>query len=271
MDFLKVHGAGNDFIFIDGRAAEVPGPETVRQLCSRGFGVGADGVLVFVGQVEAPRMLIFNADGSRAEMCGNGIRCFVMALARHHGLEANPVTVDTDAGPKSCAWSAAENGVFWVSVEMGRAEVAAADVPLRELGLEQLPSYAVALRGQPVSTGNPHYVIFSTLSREQKREMGPIIGRSRFFPAGVNVEFAELLADGAIRLDVHERGCGFTLACGTGACATVAAAVHRNLVPAGAEQRVILPGGTLFIKVEKTGSVIMRGPAVEVFQGRVSI
>jgi diaminopimelate epimerase len=271
MEFLKVHGAGNDFVFLDNRQGQFqPDPEVVALWCHRSFGIGADGILLFEGTVAQPRMLIYNSDGSRAAMCGNGIRCFVMELATRFGLEASPVRVETDSGPLDCAWGRDPDGVFRVTVDMGRARVDREGLRLGLLNLGVSTCHA-GLTGIRVNTGNPHFVIFGQLSREERRTLGPLFApRSPAFPDSVNAEFAWLRPDGVVELEVHERGAGFTLACGTGACATVAAAVERGLLAPGVEHRVELPGGVLFITVGADLSMKMRGPAEETYAGIVS-
>jgi diaminopimelate epimerase len=271
MEFVKVHGAGNDFIFLDNRQGQFkPDPQTVALWCHRNLGIGADGILLFEGSVDQPRMLIYNSDGSRAAMCGNGIRCFVMELATRFGLERSPVTVGTDSGFLDCAWATDPDGVFRVTVDMGRARVDREALPLGLLNLG-VPSCHAGLTGIKVNTGNPHFVIFGSLSREERRQLGPLFApRSPAFPDSVNAEFAWIRPDGSVELEVHERGAGFTLACGTGACATVAAAVELGLLAAGTEHAVELPGGRLYISVDSELAMTMRGPAAETYTGRVS-
>ncbi len=272
LPFQKVHGLGNDFIFLDLRAAPMDmSAALARRLCDRNFGIGADGVLVFTGSPSGPVMTIWNSDGSVPEMCGNGIRCFTLELVRRFGVTANPVIVETGAGPLPCRWEASGDATFQVEVDMGPGRSDGEDVLLDQLpGLAGLAVAPRPVRGLRVSTGNPHVVFFDRFTDDELRAWGPPVTHSAAFPEGVNAEFAELRGPGQVRLVVHERGAGFTLACGTGACATVAAGVRAGLLRSDAPVEVTLPGGILHIVHRSAdGHLLMRGPAVEVFEGVV--
>jgi diaminopimelate epimerase len=258
--FTKYHGLGNDFVVVDGPRMEAA--RAVR-LCDRHRGLGADGVLTIL----SPRspgavatMHVYNADGSVATMCGNGIRCVARHLADTRGLSGQ-LTIDTDAGPRACTIHRDPAGqVSEVSVEMGPARV---DEDQRfTVGEERL-------RAMRVDLGNPHAVLFDEPTRERAGEIGPAIERQ--VPGGVNVGFARAGADG-LDLVVWERGCGLTDACGTGACAAAVASVQSGVLPADRPLQVRLPGGALTVTVSADlARVTMRGPAERVYQGETGL
>ena len=281
LDFHKVEGLGNDFILVDRRSdrAASAGPGSDRaeallqdlrrsaaQLCDRRRGVGADGVLL----IRAPAlpgseaaMIVINHDGSRPEMCGNGLRCVALYLAAELGPD---LTIETDAGPLRARCVVAEENSGEVTIAMG---------PAREHGAQR-PEAGGGRLFYSVSTGNPHAITFVTAAEEPEalaRALGPAIEVDPLYPARTNVEFARVEDDGSITLWVWERGCGITQACGTGACATAAAAVRAGLAPAATPLRVRLPGGWLSVEVPPTAdaSVVMPGPARIVFAGRLEL
>ena len=268
--FQKVHGLGNDFIFLDLRDAPARmNVASARALCDRHLGVGADGVLCFTGTCAAPVMTIWNSDGTIPEMCGNGIRCFVLELVRRFGVRGNPITVQTGAGPLACRWEDRGPAGFEVEVDMGPGLSAGDDVvldQLPELRASEVPARAIP--GIRISTGNPHVVFFDRFTDAEIRAWGPRVTTAAAFDGGVNAEFAQVTAPGCVQLTVHERGAGFTLACGTGACATVAAGVRAGLLSSDTSVSVQLPGGRLkIVHRSADGHLLMTGPAVEVFEG----
>jgi diaminopimelate epimerase len=274
LDFVKLHGLGNDFVVVDRRARGTPVPPAeVRALCDRHTGVGADGVLSLLRSERAAlAMHVTNADGSFAEMCGNGLRCVVRYAIDRGLLDPQGGPVETGRGVLSC--TVEPDGQ--VRVDMGRpildpdqircrvASDRAISLPL------QLGDALVAFTA--VSMGNPHAIVFvdegEPLSWAQR--FGPELERSPLFPQRTNAEFARVQTPDRIDLVVWERGAGITQACGTGACATAVAAVLTGRSPAGAPLQVTLPGGVLRIVVEPDLSrVWMTGPAVEVFSGHL--
>jgi diaminopimelate epimerase len=290
LPFTKVQGLGNDFVVVDlrpGRPAEgtTPSPEQpelVRAICDRHFGVGADGVLAILASPNGDaRMRVLNADGSEAEMCGNGIRCVAKVLYESDAtLRKNTLTIDTGAGLLECAISASAGAVVSVAVQMGRPRFTRDEIPLAPGGAGRAVRTPIETGGQSfqftgVSMGNPHAVIFvddpSLDLRTLAERHGPDLETAPVFPRRANIEFARV-RNGEIDLVVWERGCGITLACGTGACATVAAAaLEERLVP-GREVTVHLPGGALFITVASDFSgVRMRGPATTVFTSELDL
>ena len=306
LPFVKVEGLGNDFVVVDLRpghpAAEVKpsplDPEVARALCDRRFGVGADGVLgILPGENGDVRMRVINADGSEAEMCGNGLRCVAKVLYESDPDLRKPVlAIDTGAGLLSCAVQADAGLVRSVSVEMGRPRLERAEIPLLGPAEERAVKATVEAGGRSftftaVSMGNPHAVIFVddpvASLRELAEKYGPALETHSLFPRRTNVEFARIRpdqsADGGRPIDVvvWERGSGITLACGTGACATaVAGCLEGRLRPGGGiEHAVHLPGGILNIAVQSTDrggeisyeGVTMRGPASLVFRAEVDL
>lgn len=273
VSFVKVQGAGNDFLFLDGRqGTEWLTPALIRLWCHRNFGVGGDGILVLTGVDQGrPVMRIYNSDASVAEMCGNGIRCFARLLHQRLGFTANPMTILTGAGERRCQLlEDAKDGA--VRVDMGGV-FDESGTPLRP---GATPEELVLQGGEtvsflPVSVGNPHAVLWGDFSPEDMRVLGPALSTHPRFPWGTNVEFARVVAPQEIDLVVHERGVGFTLACGTGAQATVGAAVAAGLCPADKPVAVKLPGGILTLSVASDfSSSTMEGPAQEVFEGVLS-
>jgi len=281
LTFHKYHGLGNDFALIDARLGSVEfTADRARRLCDRHTGIGADGLLLWTGSTERPRMQVINADGSVPEMCGNGIRCFIKHIADRFAPTAHTLTVETGAGSLACAIArGADGAVASVAVAMGVPSLAPAAVPIardQPLLNESLELGGHGLRWTAVGVGNPHVVTFDAIEAAARANLAPRVGRNPMFPKGVNVEFAQILAPdaaGAPRLavDVFERGCGWTQACGTGATATAFAAVQLGLAPSGREIAVRLPGGWLFMTVAQDGMTTMRGPATHVFDGEIEL
>ena len=294
MRFAKYHGLGNDFLVVDVRAlsadeaAAVQEPRVVEALCDRQFGVGGDGVLaVLPGETGDARMRVINADGSEAEMCGNGIRCVAKELYERGGVHKDRIAIDTGAGKLVCAIDANGGVVRSVTVEMGAPRLARGEIPMSGPAGERCIEQPIAIAGSLdrsvaaiateravtcVSMGNPHAVMF--VDREAPRPLaesiGPLVERHAWFPNRTNVELARMIGPREIELVVWERGCGITLACGTGACATVVAAVITGRSAEGEEVTVHLPGGDLAITVQRgLANVLMRGPALHVFDGEV--
>jgi diaminopimelate epimerase len=259
--FEKWEGLGNDFLLV--RETDVSSelsPELVRALCDRRRGIGGDGVLLV--RADSPRMIVLNADGSRPEMCGNGLRCVAAMLAG----DATPsnagreMTVATDAGDRRArvSWTGADEAL--VEVDMGRAEI--------QSDAEHTDgSRRVVFTS--VSVGNPHAISFAPFDQAARDRLGPLIERAT--SGGTNVEFAHKAGPAAFDLIVWERGVGYTQACGTGACATAALACARGLAAYGEPIRVRLPGGELVITVSAGLDLVMMGPARRVFRGTVEV
>jgi len=246
-------------VYIDCREGYPPDlPALARRMADRHFGVGSDG-LICIGPSDRAdlSMTMFNADGSEGAMCGNGIRC-VAKYAWDKGLvTGEDLTVETRSGIKCLRLTVLGGEVSAVTVAMGMPKVEA-PISLTALGRERTVT--------PVSVGNPHIVLFVPLVDGLALErLGPALERHPSFPGRVNVEFVEVLAKDRLRMRVWERGSGETMACGTGACAALCAAVAAGR--AQREAAVELPGGTLTIRWEEGGEVYLTGPAVTVFEG----
>ncbi|AEG14883.1 diaminopimelate epimerase [Desulfofundulus sp. TPOSR] len=277
MQFFKVHGLGNDFILVDLVKQEWPGgedlSESARRLCHRQFGIGADGLVLLHSSPRADVfMQIINPDGSEAEMCGNAIRCVAKYLYERGGIKKEVMHIETRAGvmvPRLVL----ENGrVAAVRVDMGIPRLERQDIPM--IGPPgQVINEPLVLEGQAfhvtaVSMGNPHCVLFvPDVERVDLHGLGPKLEKHPLFPRKTNVEFVQVLNRGEVRVRVWERGAGPTLACGTGACATVVAGVLNNYTDR--EVKVHLPGGTLLIEWKEDDHLYMTGPAEEVFCGQI--
>lgn len=277
MRFWKYHGTGNDFILVEsakGRPDRLTG-ERVRALCDRHFGIGADGILLVEGNAGAGWfMRILNADGSEAEMCGNGIRCVAKHLRERMEVDDETIAIDTLAGIKPCQVRTDGDGqVSSVAVGLGAPILERGRIPLTGTG-DILDIRVSALGrdflGSAVSMGNPHFVIFEGLDRESAHRYGKVLSTSPLFPRQANIEFAEELGPDHFAIRVYERGVGLTLACGTGAGAAAVAAVLTGRCQAGKPLQMDLPGGTLTLTVTADQSdVILDGPAVRVFEGEL--
>lgn len=273
MIFWKYHGTGNDFVLVDGMDGTVKiDKEWCKKVCRRNFDVGADGVLyIMPGEDTDITMRIINADGTEAEMCGNGIRC-VAKHAYDHGLVKDQVfSIHTLAGEKNAKVTLGENGkVLTASIDMGAPILNGKSIPIKHSGRfvdEPFVIGSLRIRGTAISMGNPHFVTFTELPEETVNRLGPELERHEFFPNKTNVEFCHM-KDGKIYVRTYERGAGWTLACGTGASASTVAAALIGLVPFDQPIEVHLPGGWLKITVARDlGYVIMEGPAEFVFKG----
>ncbi|HWQ89659.1 MAG TPA: diaminopimelate epimerase [Desulfitobacteriaceae bacterium] len=274
MEFWKMHGLGNDFIFLDHFSAaesDFDYPQLARELCQRKFGIGADGlILVLPSTAAAARMRVFNSDGSEPEMCGNGIRCFARFVFDKGYVSTNPLTVETLAGIFTLRLIFERDQVSAVRVDMGEPILKPEAIPVnvsREPVLgASLEAGGLNLKFSAVSMGNPHCLIFwddlATLDLEQ---LGPAVENHPLFPRKTNVEFIRVDSPREITMRVWERGAGPTLACGTGACAAAVAAVLNSLTERAIT--VHLPGGDLQIEWGEDNHVYMTGPAVYTFRG----
>jgi diaminopimelate epimerase len=270
---FKYHGLGNDFVVLDRRQTGLDiDADLSRRMCDRRRGIGADGVLSLLpSKAGVARMVVHNADGSIAEMCGNGLRCAVKYLVDHSGERPDRIDVETGAGVLACFPGYGLDGVAEVDISMGPARLVAPNLPSGATGqpfLEApIPGHP-GLRGSAVSMGNPHLVLLDRPLDEAER-LGPTLEVHPSFPDRTNVEFVRVDRDG-LTVVVWERGCGLTQACGTGACASASAAVLAKRLPADSWLRVTLPGGDLQIRVPSDLSDIrLRGPVTAVFEGVV--
>ncbi len=269
--FLKMHGLGNDFVVLDARARGLDlTPGRVRAIASRGTGVGCDQLVVMTKATDAcadAHMLIYNADGSEVAACGNASRCVAWLLMKETG--ADKVVFQTKAG----LLDAESRGPHLVAVDMGPARLDWREIPLAEAVDTLHLGIAAGPLSDPVgvSMGNPHAVFFvDDAEGVDLAALGPGLEHHAMFPERANIEVAQILTPpdaelGRIRMRVWERGAGITMACGTGACATLVAAARRGLSPRKAE--IIVDGGTLTIEWLKDGHVLMTGPVAVAFTG----
>jgi len=266
-----MHGAGNDFVVLDGLRDELPALEPLAaRLCDRHLGIGADQLLVVRASTSADfRMQIFNADGSQVEMCANGIRCFYKFLRDHGHTAEDEIGVETLSGVVHPRWVGPDR----ITVDMGRPVLAPAKIPTR-LGEGEGPVLDVPvqvgdvqLEVSSVSMGNPHAVVYvEDPERAPVTELGALLEQHPVFPNRVNVEFVSVESRTRIRQRTWERGTGETLACGSGACAVAVVSILRGVVDRAL--CVQLRGGELEIRwPQDTASVEMTGPAAEVYRG----
>jgi diaminopimelate epimerase len=271
MKFWKMHGLGNDYVVIDNRDAKISDAEAAElalKLCRRRFSVGADGILLVSNSAVADaKMRIFNADGSEAEMCGNGIRCFAKYCYENNITRKSEIVVETLAGNKRTYLTVENGSVQSVMVDMGVPALERSKIPMLGQGTfvnKDLQVNGDKYKATCLSVGNPHCVIFvDNVDDFLVERVGSKIEHHALFPKRTNVEFAQVLSENEVKVRVWERGCGETLACGTGACATV---VAGNLLgKLGEKVRVHLLGGDL--TVEYPERLLMNGVAEKVFEG----
>lgn len=274
--FTKMHGAGNDYIYVDTTRYPIENPERLSKAWSAPHtGIGSDG-LVLIGRSEKAdfSMRIFNADGSEAMMCGNASRCIGKYLFDYGLTEKTEITLDTPSGIKILKLHIADRKVDTVTVDMGKPADEPADYdgkgakPMKEQPIEVDGTRYI---GTTVSMGNPHLVIFvNDIAEIDLPTIGPKLENHPLFPGRINVEFAQVLSDGKIRMRVWERGSGITQACGTGACATAVAASLTGR--SGRKSIIIMDGGSLEIEWDiATKHVLMTGAATKVFDGEAEI
>lgn len=259
--FTKMHGAGNDYIYVDITKCPVAAPEKKAIKWSKFHtGIGSDGLILIGNSDKADfSMRIFNADGSEAMMCGNGSRCVGKYVYEYGLTDKTEITLDTLSGIKILKLHVEGKTVTAVTVDMGRP------LETEEVHFEEKYPF----RSTKVSMGNPHLVTFvDDITRINLPEIGPELENYHLFPDRTNVEFAQIVGKDTIRMRVWERGSGITQACGTGACATAVAAFINGL--AGRKSNIIMDGGTVIVEWdEASGHILMTGPATKVFDGEI--
>jgi diaminopimelate epimerase len=278
MKFTKMQGLGNDYVYVDAAREEIADPSGLARIISdRHFGVGGDGLILIHPSRQADvRMQMLNADGSEAQMCGNGIRCVAKYAWDHELSRANPMRVETAAGVKEIRLHLGPAGkVEAATVDMGEPILAPGEVPVDLPDLDRVVDRPTdtplgTLPMTCVSMGNPHAVFYVDDARAvDLSAVGPAIENDKLFPERVNVHFVQVHGGGEVTVATWERGSGITLACGTGASAVCVAGVLT-----GRGERKItahLPGGDLELEYRQDGHVLMTGPAVEVFSGEYPI
>lgn len=300
INFTKMHGLGNDYLVINcidnkNIIEETDIPRVARYLCNRNFGVGADGIiLVNKSEIADFKMSIYNSDGSEAQMCGNGIRCFAKYVYNNNLIENQEIKIETLAGIKSAYIRKARmnNEISEITVDMGQAIFEKEKIPVlveeneniseKTIGEEKLNTGNVLvkvklnilekeLEAYCVSMGNPHTIIFcENVEKIPIKEFGSIIEKDEHFPEKTNVEFIQILGSSSIKMRVWERGVGETYACGTGASAV--AVVCNKLKLTKSDVTVYLKGGELRIEIDNsTQKVYMTGIATTVFNGKVKV
>lgn len=276
INFWKMHGLGNDYIVVDnisGKLKEEELPNLAVKLCNRRFGIGADGLLlIYPSQNADVKMRIFNSDGSEAEMCGNGIRCLAKYCFENGLVRKDSFSVETLAGVKALDLKIENNIVKSVKVNMGSPNFEADKIPIiwngtfinRPINVEGEVFKATAL-----SMGNPHCIVFvDNVENYPVEVVGPKLENHELFPKRTNVEFVQIVSKEKLKIRVWERGVGETLACGTGACASVVAA--RILGKVNEAVTVELLGGMLTVKYHDN-VVFMEGSAEKVFEGAINL
>lgn len=275
MKFYKMHGAGNDFVFLEDFNNEIKDECNLAvKLCDRHFGVGADGlVIVRKSNVAEAKMVIINSDGSRANMCGNAIRCFGKYIFEHKIVNGTKFQVETGDGIKVIEILLEGEKVKYVKVYMGNPSYKAEDIPLSE-GEDFIDSDITVdgktYRATTILLGVPHTVVFEDEKEYVVNEDGPNLEKHKLFKEGSNINFVKIIDDTHIRVNTWERGAGATLACGTGCSASVVVAKKLGKVNKDEEIFVKAPGGELVIEVNGD-DVYMKGPAELVFEGKLLI
>lgn len=278
MKFTKMQGIGNDYIYVNCFEEKVDDPERVSQIVSdRHFGIGGDGLVLIMPSDKADfRMRMFNADGSEGNMCGNATRCIGKFVYDNGLTNKTEITLETKSGIKYLTLYPENGKVKTVLVNMGKAVLTPADIPMKAEG-ESFINKPIEVLGSEVyitavSMGNPHAVTYvdDVMSLDLEK-IGPAFENHPIFPERVNTEFIKVLDSHTIQMRVWERGSGETWACGTGACAAAVASVKNGYFKNGEEITVKLRGGDLFITYNTDGTVLMRGAAETVFTGEIDI
>ncbi|MDR0735165.1 MAG: diaminopimelate epimerase [Elusimicrobiota bacterium] len=275
--FTKMEGCGNDYIYINCFEENIKSPRALAvRLSDRRFGVGGDGIILILPSKKADaKMRIFNIDGSEGRMCGNGIRCVAKYLYDNNIVRKENIAVETLSGVKGLKLAIKKGLTETVKVDMGRPELRPAKIPVNLAG-KTIIAKPIAIDGKKynitcVSMGNPHAVVFcKNVDGLDLAKIGPLFENNSLFPDRINTEFVQILSKTRLKMRVWERGSGETLACGTGACASVVAAVLNNLVPKGKDIKVELAGGNLLINYNGD-KVFMTGPCKKVFEGVVEM
>ncbi|MDF2865624.1 MAG: diaminopimelate epimerase [Clostridia bacterium] len=280
IDFVKMHGAGNDYIYIDC----IKNPITIDNLSNvaiklsdRHFGIGSDGiVLILPSNIADFKMRMFNSDGSEGNMCGNAVRCIAKYVYENKYTENTHITLETLSGIKDLWVDINENKVSEVKVDMGKPifdpklipAISTKDIILKEKILIDKTIYYITC----VSMGNPHCVVFvDDLETLDMNKIGPLFENNIRFPNRINTEFVKIISNNEISMRVWERGSGETLSCGTGACAAVVACILNNFTNYDTDIVVHLIGGMFTVNYKKDSTVTLKGPTNFVFEGKIDI
>lgn len=277
MKFSKMHGIGNDYVYVNCFEQTVENPaQMARLLSDRHFGIGSDGLILICPSERADcKMVMYNADGTSAQMCGNGIRCVGKYVCDRGMVDKTTITVETAAGIKTLRMTRQDGAVDSIEVDMGQPVLKPEQIPVRGDGMRfvdvPVEVRGVEVRITAVSMGNPHGVVFvDDVDDLMLHELGPVFESHEIFPERVNTEFVQVVDRNTLKMRVWERGAGETLACGTGACAALVAAVLCGKSEREATLRLL--GGDLRIRWDaETEHVFMSGPAAFVFDGEVDL
>lgn len=280
LKFTKMHGIGNDYIYINAFEQEIADPNALSEkLSDRRFSIGGDGViLICPSDVADAKMRMFNADGSEGMMCGNGVRC-VGKYVYDNLLEdksRDTITIETLSGIKTLKITAVDGKAELLEVDMGKAILNAVDIPVVYDGCDTVIAKPLVVDNKEhivtcVSMGNPHCVTFvSDVDSLELEKIGPSFENHEAFPQRINTEFVKVIDEKTLQMRVWERGSGETWACGTGACATVVAACENGYCKKGENITVHLRGGDLIINYTDE-RVLMTGPATKVFDGEIEV
>lgn len=272
LKFTKMEGIGNDYIYFDGIHQNIPtNKEFIKKISNRNYGIGSDGMIVILdSDICDFKMRMFNLDGSEGKMCGNGIRCFSKYVWEHHLTDKTYLEIETLAGIKKVWLTINDDKVTKVTVDMSQPIITCKDIPCL-YNKETMIDEAIEVGGREyyitsVSMGNPHAIIFVDDLDFDISIVGKQIENHPLYPENVNVEFVQIIDDSHIKMRVWERGSGETLACGTGACASMYASYLNK--KCGTKVQVSLKGGTLDIEL-KDGRIYMTGPARVSFEGSI--
>ncbi|MBT3475435.1 diaminopimelate epimerase [bacterium] len=275
-NFVKSHGLGNDYLVLDSRKIDFKlSKKTIIRICDRNYGVGADGILLLVKSKKADFGLkIFNPDGSQAEKSGNGLRIFSKFLYDHKYTKKKAFTIETKGGFVRSKILLKDKKVSLVKVEMGKAFFESSKIPVKTNKKysinENIKVGGNIFTYSCVSVGNPHCVIFlKKTSADYAKDFGPLIEKNKIFPKRINVQFAQIISRNKVKIEIWERGAGYTLASGSSSCGVVSAGYKLGLLNRKVE--VLMPGGKLSIEIDDNFNVIMEGPVEEICSGKLNI
>lgn len=277
MKFTKMHGCGNDYVYVNCFEETVKNPEEAAKIVSdRHYGIGSDGLILICPSDKADfRMAMYNLDGSEGKMCGNGVRCIAKYVYDHHLTDKTRISLETLGGIKYLDLNIKNGKVETVVVDMGEPVLTPEDIPVAVSG-DQAVNIPLEVDGKVwymtcISMGNPHAVVFVDNTQDLDLEkIGPKFEKHPIFPEQVNTEFVHVIDRHTVDMRVWERGSGETLACGTGACATAMACILNHMTDD--EVLIHLLGGDLLIRYDReTNHIFMTGPAAEVFSGEIDL
>ncbi len=277
LDFIKMQGCGNDYIYFDCFSQKIEDPENLSiKLSDRHYGIGGDGIiLICPSDVADAKMRMFNLDGTEGKMCGNGIRCVGKYLYDTGICKKKEISIETLSGIKFLEVTERKGKAKFLTVDMGKPELKPELIPV-DIKEERIVNYPIKINDNLyhitcVSMGNPHCVVFcANIDNVDVEFVGPFFERNKIFPEKVNVEFVQVIDKRTLAMRVFERGSGETLACGTGACAAVVAAVLNGHCEKGQEVSVCLKGGILLVSYTDE-TVYMKGNAKKVFKGAIKV